>query len=93
VLQPGEFVDLSIGYLGNLPSSAQVLIESNDPDEDPLPIQVFGETQYLDPGEPATPFTLESWTIDHETRLYSYGTFDLQSHAGKVIFFQVFSSW
>jgi hypothetical protein len=93
VLQPGEFVDLTIGYSGAAPADGRVLIESNDPDENPLPIQVYGETQFLDPGEPAVPFTLESWTFDHATEQYEYGTFDLQAQAGKVVFFQVFSTW
>ena len=89
----GQFLDLTIDYAGGQPGAALVMIESNDPDEDPLPIQVFGETTFLDSGEPAVPFTLESWTLDHETGQFSYETFDLASHAGKVVHFHVFSSW
>jgi len=93
VLQSGEMVDLSIEYRGGQPGSALVLIESNDPDENPLPIQVFGETSYLDPGEPAAPFTLESWRFDHETREFLYDTFDLGAHAGKIVYFRIFGTW
>ncbi len=93
VLQPGQFVDLSIEYSGTEPASGLILVESDDPDEDPLPIQVYGETPYLDPGEPAIPFTLETWTMDHETKRFTYGTFDLQAHAGRIVYFHVFAVW
>ncbi|MCP4246399.1 MAG: hypothetical protein GY778_05050 [bacterium] len=61
-LLPGEFLDLTVTYAGGPPGEAMVLIDSNDADENPLPIQVFGETMHLDPGEPAVPFTLEAST-------------------------------
>ena len=93
VVQPGDSVDLSIEYSGTGPASDLILIESNDPDESPLPIQVYGETTYLDPGEPAIPFTLEAWTMDHETKRFTYGTFDLQAHAGRIVYFHVFAVW
>ncbi len=92
-LQPGESAEMIITYAGGQPGSGLILIDSNDPDESPLPIQVFGETAYLDPGEPAVPFSLESWTLDHATGWYSPGVFDLQAHAGKIVFFQVFGTW
>jgi hypothetical protein len=90
VLEPGEHLDVTVQYLGNPPGRAMVLIGSDDPDESPMPIEVYGDTPYLDPGEPAVPFTLESWTFDHEMREFVYGTFDLAAHAGRVIYFHVF---
>ncbi|HXV76742.1 MAG TPA: hypothetical protein VD788_10525 [Candidatus Polarisedimenticolaceae bacterium] len=90
-IQPDDSVDLLIEYSGDGPASGLILVTSNDPDESPLPIQVFGETQHLDIGEPAVPFVLESWTRDHTTGQFAYGTFDLQAHAGQVVFFHVFA--
>lgn len=93
VLQPGESLELQIDYAGGLPGEGLILVHSNDPDESPLPIQVFGDTPFLDPGEPATPFALQAWTLDHATQRFMYSTFDLQSHVGKVIYLHVFSTW
>lgn len=93
VLQPGESIELSIEYAGGLPGSALVKVDSNDPDENPLAIRVFGETSTLDPGEPAEPFTLPLWTYDHDAGEFTYGSFDLESHAGKIVYFHVYASW
>jgi thiol-disulfide isomerase/thioredoxin len=93
VLEPGDTLDLSITYLGGQPGSTVLLVQSDDPDESPLPIEVHGATQYLDPGEPAAPFTLESWTFDHATREFSHGTFDLAAQSGRIVFFHVFGTW
>jgi hypothetical protein len=90
---PGGSVDLTIRYRGGEPGQGRITIESNDPDEDPLPIEVFGATRYVDPGERAPGFSLQSWTYDHVRKTFSYGTFDLASQRGKVIYFQVFASW
>lgn len=92
-LQPGQSLDLTIRYSGGTPGTAMVKIDSNDPDENPLPIQVFGDTQYLDPGEPAIPFTLEAWTYDHATRQFAHRTFDLAAHAGRIVYFHVYTTW
>lgn len=92
-LQPGESFDLTIEYAGGAPGSALILIDSNDPDENPLPIQVYGETSYLDPGEPAVPFVLPSWTIDHQTGQFTYRDFALQAYAGRIVYFRVFGTW
>ncbi|MCP3902299.1 MAG: hypothetical protein GY715_01575 [Planctomycetes bacterium] len=93
VLQPGETLDLSITYLGGQPASTFLHVLSDDPDESPLPIEVHGATQYLDPGETAVPFALESWTFDHATRAFSQTTFSLFAQSGKIVFFHVFGSW
>ena len=92
-LQPGESLELTIDYAGGHPGSGLVLIESNDPDESPLPIQVFGETDFLDPGEPVPPFALESWTYDHETDELGHHLFDLEAHRGKFVFLHIFGTW
>ena len=92
-LEPGEILELTVDYVGGQPGSGLVLIESNDPDESPLPIQVFGETDFLDPGEPVPPFALETWTYDHTTDEFAYALFDLESHRGKFIFLHIFGTW
>ncbi len=89
-LEPAESLDLIVSYAGGQPGSAMLMIESNDPDEDPAPIQLYGDTEYLDPTEPAPTFTLESWTMDHQSHEYHYDTFDLSSCNGKIVFFHVF---
>ncbi|MHC5114407.1 MAG: hypothetical protein ACYTGP_08280 [Planctomycetota bacterium] len=90
VLPPGATLDLSITYDGGLPGSALVLLHSNDPDEPTYPIEVFGDTPYLDPGEPAIPFTLESWTYDREHDEFIADTFTLADHAGKIVYFHIY---
>ena len=55
-----------------------------------MPIEVFGATAYLDPGEPAVPFTLQSWTFDHDDEVFLYDEFDLAAHRGRIVFFHVF---
>ncbi len=86
-------MDVQIDYLGGTPSEGIISIWSDDPDEEELPILVFGETMHLDPGEPAAPFTLESWTYDHDAGEFIYGTFDLEEHTGKVIYLRPFGTW
>jgi hypothetical protein len=90
-LAPGESFTLAISYDGGEPGSSRLLIDSNDPDESPLPIALFGATDSLDPGEPAIPFTLESWTYDPVSGEYSEAPFDLAAQAGRVVYFQVFT--
>ena len=92
-LPPGGSLELTVEYLGGQPGAAKLHVISNDPDESPLPLQLFGETDFLDPGEAAVPFTLESWTYDHDTGTFAHGTYDLTAYAGKVVYFQVFGTW
>ena len=92
-LAPGESLDLTVTYAGGSPGSAMIRIDSNDPDEDPLPIQVFGATQHLDPGEPAIPFTLEAWTYNHDTQEFEHSPFDLAAQAGRIVYFHVYATW
>ena len=68
-------------------------LTSDDPDESPLPIQVFGATLHLDPGEPAPDFTLPSWQWDPVTESLVEDTFHLSEHRGKVVWYTVFATW
>jgi len=90
VLPPGASMDLSITYAGGLPGTALVLVYSNDPDEPTYPIEVFGDTQFLDPGEPAIPFSLVSWTYDRDADEFIAGTFTLADHAGQIVYFHIY---
>ncbi len=95
-LAPGQSVSFDVTYSGSGPSggSGRILIQSNDPDEGTLPIQVFGNTTYLDPGEPAVDFTLQTLERDPQTGLVVHGSpFTLSQHSGKVVWFSVFGTW
>lgn len=92
-LEPGQTLELSITYAGGQPGTGLVRVNSDDPDEALLPIQVLGETAFIDPGEPALPFTLPAWTYDHATGSFLTDTFDLDLEDGQVLFFQAFATW
>jgi hypothetical protein len=92
-LAPGESVSCQISYDGS-PGDAlgTVLFYSNDPDENPLPVQVFGRTPYLDPGETAIDFTLPRW--DHDgLGGWDSTPFTLSDHLGKIVWFIVYGYW
>jgi hypothetical protein len=92
-LTPGESITCVISYDGS-PGEAEggVLFYSNDPDENPLPVQVFGRTSYLDPGEPAIDFTLPRW--DHDGfGGWASESFTLSDHIGKIVWFTVYGYW
>ncbi len=91
---PGESVSCRIDYTDhNANASGLVRFSSNDPDESPLPIQVFGRTNYLDPGEIANDFTLPVISRNHETGEFNEEMFTLSDQQGKVVWFQVFGTW
>ncbi len=92
-LLPGEIADFDITYDGSSNGIGVIRIHSNDPDENPLPIQVFGRTQFLDPGEPAVDFSLPVLRKDPQSGEYIEEIFTLSEHSGKVIWFQVYGSW
>jgi thiol-disulfide isomerase/thioredoxin len=92
-LQPDEFVDLAVSYVPGAASQALLLVNSDDPDEAKLPVEMFGDTPYLDPGQAATQFTLPEWRYDHEGDQFVQSTFKLSDQAGKVVYFQVFGTW
>ena len=94
-LLPGERVSFDVTHDPTSSENNQgvILFRSNDPDEDPLPIQVFGRTAHHDPGEPATDFTLPIVTRDRATGDFLEDTFRLSDHHEKVIWFAVYASW
>lgn len=92
-LPPGDSVSFEISYDGSPDGTGVVRIYCNDPDEDPLPIQVFGNTSHLDPGEPAVDFTLLSLRRDPQSGGYIEESFTLSEHLGKVVWFEVYASW
>jgi hypothetical protein len=93
VLQPGESLDLVITYAGGQPGGGLVWLLSNDPDEAALPIQVWGETAYIDPTEPAASFVLPVWEYDQDVKTFVHDTFDLDLIDDQVLFFQAFGTW
>lgn len=93
VLDPGEQRPLDLSYLPSGGVDQGILrITSDDPDEATLPVQLFGRTNYLDPGESAAPFTLPLWRKD-DGGVWQESSFDLAAQAGKIVWFQVYGLW
>lgn len=93
-LLPGQSVSFDITYNGSpTQGSGTIRVYCNDPDENPLPIQVFGNTAYLDPTEPAIDFTLPILSKDPETGEWIQQPFKLSNQRGKVVWFAVYASW
>lgn len=94
-LAPGEAVSFDIRYSGRSSTndSGVVSLRCNDPDENPLPIQVFGATGHLDPGEPAPDFTLPTLRWDPVAGRLEEGTFRLSDQRGKVVWYSIFATW
>ena len=94
-LLPGEEVSFEASYSGSTTSDGQgvITLTSNDPDESPLPIQVFGNTTYLDPGEDAVDFTLPALARDPVTGGLVETEFSLAEHRGKIVWYSVFATW
>ena len=93
-LEPGDSMVFEIGYDGSPSQGSGIIrIYSNDIDENPLPIQVFGNTEYLDPGEPAVNFTLPLISKDPDTGEYIEEAFTLSDYVGKIIWFSIYGSW
>jgi len=91
-LAPGQKVPIVITFHGGS-ASGTIQFASNDPDENPLPIQVFGATSFLDPGESAPDFTIPTLKRDPGTGNLVQGSFTLSQHRGKAIWFNVYASW
>lgn len=89
----GGAIDLTIQYTPGTAGQTLITIASDDPDEGMLPITAFGNTVYIDPGEPAAPFSLPLWIYNHDSMQFEYGTFTLADFAGKVVYFQVYGTW
>ena len=94
-LASGEELTVTINYNGatDADGSDLITIFSNDPDENPLPIQVYGRTDNLDQGETAYDFSLPFLTLDHTTGLYSSVTRNLSDFRGKIVWFNIYASW
>ena len=93
-LSPGESVALQVNYDGSPDWGAGlILFSSNDPDENPLPIQVYGNTQNLDPGERAIDFTLPLLSQDPITGEWTETPFNLTQYQGKVVWLAIYGSW
>ena len=91
-IAPDSSVNFNITYSGTGAGSAIIRIVSNDADENPLPIQVYGNTSDLDPGEPAVDFTLPILWKD-TSGAYIEESFTLSDHLGQVVWFQIYGSW
>ncbi len=93
-LEPGDTLFFDVTYVEGTENEGQVLlIYSNDPDESPLPVQVFGKTSSLDAGEEVPDFTLATFYTNPETGIYSEGEFTLSEQRGKVVWVQMFGTW
>lgn len=93
-LAPGQETSFTITYAPRSSDDQGLIrIRSNDPDENPLPIQVFGRTHFLDPGEAVPDFTLPSYTADPESGELIPSTFRLSEHRGQVVWLQVYGYW
>ena len=93
-LQPGESVALTVSYAGGAGTVlGQLRVFSDDPDEELLPVQLFGRTDHLDPGETAPDFTLPRLVRDPEGEGYLEDSFRLADQLGKIVWFQVYGSW
>ena len=94
ILAPGDTLEFQVHYDGSPGNASDKLyIYSDDPDENPYPLQVFGRTPNLDPGEQATDFSLPLYSRDYQTGAYSWETVSLSDQLGKIIWFQVYGSW
>ena len=93
-IEPWDTVFFNISYAEGTENEGQtLLISSNDPDENPLPVQLFGKTSSLDPGEEVPDFTLSTTFTDRETGLHSEESFTLSDQRGKVVWVQMFGTW
>lgn len=95
-LSPGANYTFNISYNGSGNASGKIYVYSNDPDENPLPIQVYGNLSgYLDPGETAIDFTVDLVTRNPDTGQFTVNTdgFRLSNYLGKVVWIGIYGSW
>jgi thiol-disulfide isomerase/thioredoxin len=91
---PGDTVYFNISYTEGTESTGEILyIYSDDPDENPLPIQVYGKTSSLDAGEDVPDFTLSTLYTDPDTEIFTEESFTLSEQKGKVLWIQIFGTW
>ena len=90
----GDTLFFDVSYTQGTENNGETLyINSNDPDENPLPIQLYGSTSSLDAGEEVPDFTLPTIFTNPETGVYSEGEFTLSKQRGKVVWVQMFGTW
>jgi len=84
---PGDFAWLNITHDGQgADTRAQITIQTNDPDEDPIRFIAYGKTQYVDIGEPMRDFTLESGQGDFRRLTpWTYTIFDMSDQVGERV--------
>ncbi len=93
-VEPGDTLFFEVAYTQGSETLGQTMyIRSNDPDENPLPIQVYGNSSSLDAGDVVPDFTLPTLYPNNETGLLTKGEFTLSEHRGKVVWIQVFGTW
>lgn len=98
-IEPGESVTINVSYAGWAAGEADpmgediLMIESNDPDENPVPVQVYGSTDFLDPGETPPDFTMPVFRQDPVSGTFTEETFSLSAERGKIVWFQIYGSW
>lgn len=93
-IEPGDTLFFDVTYTQGSENLGQTLyISSNDPDENPLPIQIYGNTTSLEIGEEVPDFTLTTLYTNPETGVLSEGEFTLSEQRGKVVWIQMFGTW
>lgn len=93
-VEPGDTLYFDVTYAAGIETEGQTLyLSSNDPDENPLPIQVYGNTSSLDIGEEVPDFTLSTLYTNPETGVYTEEEFTLSDQRGKVVWIQMFGTW
>jgi hypothetical protein len=93
-LPPGKEIAFEVSYDGSpTAGSGLVLLQTNDPGAPTFPIQVFGNTTHLDPGEMSVDFTMPAFSRDPSTGSWSQQPWTLSSHLGKMVWFHVYGSW
>ncbi len=82
---PGNFAWLNITHDGQgIDTRAQITIQTNDPDENPIRFMAYGRTRYFDIGESMPNFTLKSGQCDFSgpTPEWTYTSFDMSDQVG-----------
>lgn len=90
VVPPGGSATFDVTYLGGdaATGTGSVRVWSNDPDEAIVNLRVYGNTSYLDPGDPVPDFTRPTIRADGST-----GSFTLSAHLGQAVWDGIFASW
>ena len=94
IIPAGMAISFPVSYDGSpTAGSGLVLFQTSDPGAPTFPIQVFGDTSHLDPGEMSVDFTMPAFTRDPSTGAWSQQSFTLSNHRGTMVWFHVYGSW